>query len=163
MVKKFLSIIMIAIFFVLTFIPRAKVGVLNYWLLFGALFVFMGIYVYLTFYVSKRKCAKLLGSNDFYSISVALVPEKADGEFIHGRLVAYNSMLLLYGVGKKGAQLKWSEELSTIESLSFQKLTTGRKGFVISTERRGDFQFSCHINNDKKSQLITSLGLEIED
>jgi hypothetical protein len=163
MVKKFLSIIMIAIFFVVTFIPRAKVGVLNYWLLFGALFVFAGLYIYLRFYVSKNKCAKLLKSDDFYSISVALVPEKADGEFIHGRLVAYNSMLLLYGVGKKTAELKWSEELSNLESLSFQKLTTGRTGFVLSVENRGDFQFVCRIKNDKKSELISSLGLEVDD
>jgi hypothetical protein len=162
-VKKLLSIIMTAIFFVLVFIPRTKIGVLNYWLLFGALFIFAALYIYLRFYVSKAQCAKLINSKDFYSIAVALVPEKVDGDFIHGRLVVFNSMLLLYGVGKKGAELKWSEELSNLESLSFQKLTTGRRGFIISTESRGDFQFVSRIKNEDKSQLISQLGLEIED
>lgn len=162
MLKKFLSLIMIAIFLVLVIIPRATVGVLNYWLLFSALFLFTGIYIYLNFFVSKKKCAKLLKSDDFYSISVALVPEKADGDFIHGRLVSFNSMLLLYGLGKKKVELMWSEELSNLESLSFQKLTTGRNGFVLSVENRGDFQFACHIKNDKKTELISKLGLELE-
>lgn len=161
--KKLLSIIMTAIFFVLVFIPRTKIGVLNYWLLFGALFIFAALYIYLRFYVSKSQCAKLINSKDFYSIVVALVPEKVDGDFIHGRLVVFNSMLLLYGVGKKGAELKWSEELSNLASLSFQKLTTGRRGFIISTENRGDFQFACRIKNEDRSELISQLGLEIED
>lgn len=163
MIKKILSIIMIAIFFILVFIPRTTIGVLNYWLLFVSLFIITGFYIYLRFYVSKKACAKLLNSEGFYSISVGLVPETATDDFIHGRLVAYDSMLLLYSRGKRKVELKWSEELSNITSLSFQKLTTGRQGFVLSTEDRGDIQFACHLKPESRALLISKLGLEIED
>lgn len=163
MLRNLLSILMITVFLALVLVSRNAIGVLNYWLLFAFLFILAAMYLYLRFYVSKKQCAKLIKSDDFYSVSVALVPEKVDGEFIYGRLVAYNSMLLLYGVGKKHAELKWSEELSNLESLSFQKLTTGRKGFVISTENRGDFEFVCHIKDSEKPTLISKFGLEIDD
>ncbi|MBK5200635.1 MAG: hypothetical protein JJE21_03780 [Spirochaetaceae bacterium] len=158
-----LRIIIVAIFAVLVFVPRATVGVLNYWLIFIALFVVTAYYIYLQFYVSKKKISKLLKNKDFYSIYCSLVPEKEEGSFIYGRLVVYNSMVLLYGIGKKGIELKWSEELSQIESINFQKVSSNKKGFVISTFNRGDIQFSSSIKEKDQGAFISSVGLEFDE
>lgn len=158
-----LRVLIVAVFAVLVFVPRATVGLLNYWLIFIALFILTALYFYFQFYVSKKKISKLLKNKDFYSIYCSLVPEKEEDSFVYGRLVVYNSMVLLYGIGKKGVELKWSEDLSQIESINFQKVGTNKKGFVISTFNRGDIQFSSSIKEKDRDEFISAFGLEFEE
>lgn len=158
-----LRVLIISIFAVLVFVPRGIVGTINYWLIFGALFCVTAFYIYVQFYVSRKKISKILKSEDFYSIYCSLVPEKEDGSFIYGRLVVFNSMVLLYGKGKKGIELKWSEDLSKIESINFQKISTNKKGFIISTIDRGNIQFSSSLKEKNRGEFISAFGLEFDN
>ncbi len=162
--KVILRILMIVSAFVIVLVPRATIGLLYYWLTAVVLVLSAGLYVYFEFFVSKKKIAKVLKTDDFYSTNVAMLPEKVEDAFVHGRLVSYNGMLMLYSPGKKGAQIKWSEDLDQIESLVFQKVKSKRNGFVISTSDHGDIEFESRIKKDEdKNELISNLGLEFDN
>lgn len=160
--KIIVKILMVAVFFVLVFIPRSVVGVIYYWLLFPVLFILVAFYFYLLFYVSKKMVTKALKTSDYDSFLVSMVPLKEENEFVHGRLVVYNGMVLLYSREKGKVKMQWSTDLASITFLNFKKVGSNKKGFVISTAT-SDVEFACRLNKEKQADFIRILGLETEE
>lgn len=153
-----LRILIIAVFFVLVFIPRSIIGVLNYWLLFPLLFMFVAFYLYLQYWVSKKHIKKLIHSEDFFSIPCSIVPKVAENEFNYGRLVVYQDILLMYVKNKGKVSIKWTKNLNELVSLNFQKISTNKPGFILSTED-ADFEFSSKIKIEKQKEFIKVLNM----
>ena len=129
--KHVLRILIIVIFFVLVFVPRTVIGILNYWLLFVLLFLVVFIFLYSEYYVSKKAVRKILNKAPDFSVICEKVPLKNEKDFIRGRLVVYNSMVLLYSKQQGKSSLAWSRDISRIDSIEFGKLSTNKKGFTL--------------------------------
>ena len=158
--KFILRVLIVGIFFVLVFIPRAVVGVLNYWLLFVALVVVVILYIFNSYYVSKKAVNKIINDTPDFSILCEKVPFDAEGEFTRGRLVVYNSMLLLYKKQKGKVALAWSKQISEIDSLEFAKVSTKKKGFKIICGKE-IFEFSTYFLKIDQEVFIKSLDFEM--
>lgn len=155
-----LRILIIAVFFVLVFIPRSVVGVLNYWLLFLVLFLLAALYLYFEFWITKRQISKKLNTEDFFSIGCSLVPKEAEDSFQYGRLVIYNEMVLFYVKQRGKVNLKWTREVSSFTTLNFQKLSNNKKGFVLSNETE-DYEFSAKVKKETQAEFIKKMNMEI--
>lgn len=155
-----LRILLIINFFVLVFIPRSTIGVVNYWLLFVTLFIFALLFLYNEFYVTKKSVAKLLNHEIDFSISCEKVPMDETQNFLRGRLVVFNSMVLFYKKEKGKVILGWSKPLDEIDSIEFGKLSTKKKGFTLfSGEIK--YEFANYIFKLDQEKLIKALDFEM--
>lgn len=153
-------VLIIAIFFVLVFIPRTVVGVLNYWLLFVALFIVVFLYLYSEYYVSKKAINKIIKNTPDFSILCEKVPLDAAKDFTRGRLVVYNSMVLLYEKEKGKCNLAWSKSVSEINSIEFGKLSTKKNGFKIFCGEE-IFEFVTYFMKIDQERFISALDFEM--
>lgn len=155
-----LRILIIVNFFVLVFIPRTTIGVLNYWLLFLVLFIIAFLYLMKEYYVSKKAVKKIL-KNDFdYSISCEKIPYDDSEDFIRGRLVIYNSMILLYKKEKSKVVLSWSKAIEEIDSIEFGKTSNKKNGFILICDNQR-IEFSNYIFKINKESFINALDFEM--
>jgi len=153
-------ILLIVNFFVLVFIPRNTIGVINYWLLFVSLIIIAILFLFNEYYVRKKAVVNILNHDFEYSIVCEKVPQNVDHNFIRGRLVVYNSMILFYSKEKNKIVLTWSKPIDEIDSIEFGKLSTKRKGFTLFC---GDekFEFSSYFFKIKQEEFIKALDFEI--
>lgn len=155
-----LRILLIVNFFVLVFIPRNTIGVMNYWLLFGTLIIIAVLFLYNEYYVSKKSVEKILKHKIEYSLICEKVPTDENGDFLRGRLVIYNSMILFYKKEKNKIVLAWSKPIDEIDSIEFGKLSTKKKGFTLLTSDE-KYEFANYIFLIKQEDFIKALDFEM--
>ncbi|MGD1822703.1 MAG: hypothetical protein ACPKM0_08085 [Pleomorphochaeta sp.] len=158
--RYFLRILIIAIFFVLVFIPRSTIGVVNYWLLFLLLVVVAFLYLIKEYYVSKKAVNKILNDDFEYSIACEKIPFDETQDFIRGRLVVYKSMILLYKKEKGKISLGWSKSIDELDSIEFGKTSTKRKGFTLF-DKDEKYEFVNYIFKINQDEFIKALNFEI--
>ncbi|MGD1815425.1 MAG: hypothetical protein ACPKNR_00195 [Pleomorphochaeta sp.] len=157
--KYLLRILIVGIFFVLVFIPRSVIGVLNYWLLFLVLFIIVFLYLKLVYYLSNKSVSAVINDEFDFSIYCEKVPSDSEGDFIRGRLVIYNSMVLLYTKEKGKAKLTWSKPIDEIESIDFGKTSNNRKGFTLLCDNN-KHEFVVPFKKIDEDKFIEALGFE---
>jgi len=155
-----IRILIIGIFFVLVFIPRTTIGVINYWLLFLSLFIMAFLFLIKEFYVSKKAVKNILKNEVDFSITCEKIPYDESQDFIRGRLVIYNSTLLLYKKDKGKINLAWSKQIDEIDSIEFGKNSNKKKGFTLINENE-KYEFSTYFIKINQNEFIKALNFEI--
>jgi len=158
--KNILRLLIIAIFFVLVFIPRTVIGSLTYWLLFVALFVVVFLFLYSEYYVSKKAIINILKAKPEFSLICEKIPFEVDKDFIRGRLVIYNSMVLLYSKKNGKCVLSWSKPIDEIDSIEFKKVSTNKKGFALISGNEV-FEFATYFFKIDQEAFINALDFEM--
>lgn len=158
--KYIYRLLIIAIFFVLVFIPRTVIGVLNYWLLFLALFIVVFLYLYNEYYVSKKAVNSVLKATPEFSIICEKIPFETEEDFTRGRLVVFNSMVLLYKKEKGKCVLAWSKAINEIDSIEFSKVSTKKKGFSLISKNE-IFEFATYFFKVDQDTFIKALDFEV--
>ncbi|NCD04901.1 MAG: hypothetical protein EOL97_02170 [Spirochaetia bacterium] len=157
--KHVFRVLIILIFFVLVFIPRTVIGVLNYWLLFLLLFFVVFLYLMSEYYVSKKAVSNIIKDSFDFSILCEKVPFDANNDFLRGRLVIYNSTVLLYTKQKGKVVLSWSKEINEIDSIEFGKISTKRHGFKFICDEQ-IYEFVTYFLKVNQDDFIKALDFQ---
>ncbi len=153
-------ILLIINFFVLVFIPRNTIGVMNYWLLFVTLIIIAILFLYNEYYVRKKLVTNILNHDLEYSIFCEKVPQDSNQDFIRGRFVVYNSMILFYSKEKNKIVLAWSKPIDEIDSIEFGKISTKRKGFTLLCGNE-KIEFASYFFKINQEEFIKALDFEV--
>jgi len=112
------------------------------------------------FYVSKKAVKNILKNEVDFSITCEKIPYDESQDFIRGRLVIYNSTLLLYKKDKGKINLAWSKQIDEIDSIEFGKNSNKKKGFTLINENE-KYEFSTYFIKINQNEFIKALNFEI--
>ncbi len=154
-----IKLVLLGLTLVLVFINPAYIGRVTYYALFPLLFVLVGVFYRVTYYVSEKLVKRTSDLDISLSLFCAMVPAVGDGDLIRGRLLFTQTDLILYQRTAKGQGLKqvWSVPIKNVRKFTLGSVLAARKGITFHTED-GDVKFVLRNAPNYKEAITKALG-----
>jgi hypothetical protein len=155
-----IKLALLALTFFLVFINPAYIGKMLYYSLFPLLFLLVGLFYRVAYYVSEKTVRKVCDQQFSYSLFCAQVPSIGDGDLTRGRLVVTDTSLVLFQKDKKGigrCKEVWRLERSKLKAFRVGQVLSIRKGITFETED-GEVRFVTRAAFKQKDALTKALG-----
>lgn len=163
--KRLISVALVALFGLAVFMPDKTTAPWLYWSLFVLMFALLGLYWYVSYWVSPAAAAQAVGEPLFYSMPCAKVPPAATEDLVRGRLVVTSTHVhLVIKTKRAGSPTSfasvWSTPICSIKSISFGKVIGMRHGMFMELEHEDVAKFVSTRAKSHKEHLIKAFGWE---
>lgn len=164
--KQLISIALLALFGVVIFIPDQVLSTWLYWSLFVLMFVLLGAYWFVSYWVSYSSAVALINEKPRFTLYCAKVPVASTEDLVRGRLVITEKQVyLVQKVKPKGNRttykIVWSVSASAVCSISFGKVLGMRAGMILELDDDVQERFVSTTARKKKALIKQAFGWDV--
>lgn len=136
-----IKFLLILIFACIIFVPQLFTSRLLYWSAYFVMFVLIPMLWAAMYWVSRKKSAKILGTEPDNSFFAGKVSPDVNEDLTRGRLCFLNGKISLVGKQANKVSVLWSCNISDVKAVAFGKVAGARRGFTLQTGN-GDISFT---------------------